>query len=64
MSAAQHKAVALMPWQMRLQRPRWLLHQIGAAAALLLLAALISLVWAPYPPAEIDIPNKLQPPTA
>jgi hypothetical protein len=46
MSAAQHKAVALMPWQMRLQRPRWLLHQIGAAAALLLLAALIRYVGA------------------
>lgn len=38
---------------------------IGAAlSALLLLAALVSLVWAPYPPAEIDIPNKLQPPSA
>lgn len=38
---------------------------VGAAlSALLLLAALVSLVWAPYPPAEIDIPNKLQPPTA
>jgi peptide/nickel transport system permease protein len=38
---------------------------IGAAlSALLLLAALVSLVWAPYPPADIDIPNKLQPPSA
>jgi peptide/nickel transport system permease protein len=38
---------------------------IGAAlSGLLLLAAVVSLVWAPYPPAEIDIPNKLQPPTA
>ena len=38
---------------------------VGAAlSALLLLAALVSLFWAPYPPAEIDIPNKLQPPTA
>ena len=38
---------------------------IGAAlSALLLLAAVVSLVWAPYPPAEIDIPNKLQPPSA
>ena len=31
---------------------------------LLLLAALVSLVWQPYPPAEIDIPAKLQAPSA
>jgi len=38
---------------------------VGALlSALLLLAALVSLFWAPYPPAEIDIPNKLQAPTA
>jgi peptide/nickel transport system permease protein len=38
---------------------------IGALLSVLLaLAALVSLVWAPYPPAEIDIPHKLQPPTA
>ena len=37
---------------------------VGAALTLLLvLAALLSLVWQPYPPAEIDIPNKLQPPS-
>ncbi len=33
------------------------------SAALVLLAAL-SLVWSPYPPADINIPNKLAPPTA
>ncbi|OYU99496.1 MAG: peptide ABC transporter permease [Burkholderiales bacterium PBB5] len=33
-------------------------------SALLVLAALLSLVWAPYPPAEIDIPAKLQGPSA
>ena len=33
-------------------------------SALLVLAALVSLVWAPYPPAEIDIPNKLAAPGA
>jgi peptide/nickel transport system permease protein len=34
---------------------------LGAAlSALLLLAALVALVWSPYPPADIDIPNKLQ----
>ena len=38
---------------------------IGAAlSALLVLAALLSLFWAPYPPAEIDIPNKLAAPSA
>ena len=38
---------------------------IGAAlSGLLLLAAVVSLFWAPYPPAEIDIPNKLAPPSA
>ena len=38
---------------------------IGAAlSALLVIAALLSLVWSPYPPAEIDIPAKLQPPGA
>jgi peptide/nickel transport system permease protein len=35
----------------------------GALTALLALAALVSLFWSPYPPAEIDIPNKLQPPS-
>ncbi len=34
---------------------------VGAALTLLLLAAaVLSLVWSPYPPAEIDIPHKLQ----
>jgi peptide/nickel transport system permease protein len=34
---------------------------IGAALTLLLLAAAaLSLVWSPYPPAELDIPHKLQ----
>ena len=34
---------------------------VGAAlTALLASAALLSLVWSPYPPAEIDIPAKLQ----
>ena len=32
--------------------------------ALLLAAALLSLVWQPYPPAAIDIPARLQPPSA
>lgn len=37
----------------------------GATLTLLLAAAaLLSLVWAPWPPAEIDIPNKLQGPSA
>jgi peptide/nickel transport system permease protein len=34
---------------------------IGALlTALLLVAALVSLVWSPYPPADLDIPHKLQ----
>ena len=38
---------------------------LGAALTLVLvLAALVSLVWSPYPPAEIDIPGKLRPPSA
>jgi peptide/nickel transport system permease protein len=36
----------------------------GALTALLVLLAALSLVWQPYPPAEIDIPKKLQPPSA
>ena len=35
-----------------------------ALCAALLAAALLSLVWQPWPPAEIDIPAKLQPPSA
>ncbi|HSW03424.1 ABC transporter permease [Aquabacterium sp.] len=38
---------------------------LGASLTLLLaLAAFVSLFWAPYPPAEIDIPNKLAAPSA
>jgi len=36
----------------------------GALSGLLVAAALLSLVWSPYPPAEIDIPSKLQAPSA
>ena len=36
----------------------------GVLTALLAGMALLSLVWTPYPVAEIDIPNKLQPPSA
>ena len=36
----------------------------GALSLLLVLAALLSLLWAPYPPADIDIPSKLQAPSA
>jgi peptide/nickel transport system permease protein len=38
---------------------------IGAAlVALLILTALLSFVWTPYPAGEIDVPNKLRPPSA
>ncbi|MBL8328837.1 MAG: ABC transporter permease [Rubrivivax sp.] len=36
----------------------------GVLSALLVALAALSLVWSPYPPAEIDIPNKLAPPSA
>ncbi len=36
----------------------------GVLVALLLALALLSFVWTPYPAAEIDVPNKLQPPSA
>ena len=49
-------------WQRALRHPSF---AVGAGlSALLLLSALLSLVWSPYPPAEIDIPAKLQPPGA
>jgi peptide/nickel transport system permease protein len=35
----------------------------GLLVAVLLLAAALSLAWQPYPPAEIDIPNKLAAPS-
>ncbi len=38
---------------------------LGGALTLLLAAmALLSLVWSPYPPGDIDIPNKFAPPSA
>jgi peptide/nickel transport system permease protein len=37
---------------------------VGASLTRCWLAALLSLVWTPYPPAEIDIPAKLQGPSA
>ncbi len=36
----------------------------GVLTLALALAALLSLVWSPYPPADIDIPRKLQGPSA
>jgi peptide/nickel transport system permease protein len=36
----------------------------GVLVALLLAAAALSLFWSPYPPADIDVPNKLAPPSA
>lgn len=48
--------------QRALRHPSFL---IGALlSGLLVAAALLSLLWSPYPPAEIDIPNKLAPPSA
>ncbi|MEO6033095.1 MAG: ABC transporter permease [Burkholderiaceae bacterium] len=36
----------------------------GALVALLLFTAALSFFWTPYSPVELDIPNKLQPPSA
>jgi peptide/nickel transport system permease protein len=36
----------------------------GVLVALLLAAAALSLFWSPYPPADIDVPNKFSPPSA
>ena len=47
-------AAPVAPPELRRRRDCW--------SALLLLAAALSLVWQPYPPAEIDIPNKLRRP--
>lgn len=49
-------------WARARRHPSFLL---GALLTLLMsAAAALSLVWAPYPPAEIDIPNKLAAPSA
>jgi peptide/nickel transport system permease protein len=50
-------------WTRRaLRHPSFLLGAV--LTALMVLAALLSLVWTPYPAAEIDIPHKLAPPSA
>jgi len=49
-------------WQRAQRHPSFVVG--GVLSALLAAAALLSLFWAPYPPAEIDIPNKLQGPGA
>lgn len=50
-----------------MREPRALGHPSFVAGSvlvgLLVFAAALSLVWSPYPPAEIDVPNKLQPPS-
>jgi len=49
-------------WQRARRHPSFVVGFL--LSALLAAAALLSLVWTPYAPAEIDIPNKLQPPSA
>lgn len=49
-------------WRRAWRHPSFAVGALLTAA--LVLAALLSLVWSPYPPAEIDIPNKLAPPGA
>jgi peptide/nickel transport system permease protein len=49
-------------WARAIKHPSFVLG--GVLSALLAAMALLSLFWSPYPPAEIDIPNKLQGPSA
>ncbi|MDE2611839.1 MAG: ABC transporter permease [Burkholderiales bacterium] len=49
-------------WQRARRHPSFVAGAL--LTALLALAAGLSLVWSPYPPADIDIPAKLQPPSA
>ena len=49
-------------WRRGLRHPSFFAGAL--LSGLLVLAALVSLFWSPYPPAEIDIPNKLAPPSA
>jgi len=49
-------------WQRARRHPSFVIG--GLLCALLIGAALISLVWQPYPPADIDVPNKLRGPSA
>jgi len=49
-------------WQRAWRHPSFAIGFV--LTALLAAAALLSLLWTPWPPAEIDIPNKLQPPSA
>ena len=49
-------------WQRARRHPSFVIG--GLLCALLIGAALLSLVWQPYPPAEIDVPNKLRGPSA
>jgi peptide/nickel transport system permease protein len=48
-------------WARSLKHPSFVLGAL--LSALLVGAALLSLFWAPYPPADIDIPNKLAAPS-
>jgi peptide/nickel transport system permease protein len=58
-------AVAVKPGSALRRAWRHKSFAVGAVLSLaLVLAALLSLVWTPWPVAEIDIPNKLQPPSA
>ncbi len=49
-------------WQRARRHPSFVIG--GLLCALLIGAALLSLVWQPYPPADIDVPNKLRGPSA
>ena len=49
-------------WQRALRHPSFVAG--GTLVLLMVLCAVLSLFWSPYPPGEINIPNKLAPPSA
>lgn len=55
-------SLSVHPPQRRARHPSFIAGAL--LTALLALAALLSLLWTPYPPAAIDIPHKLAPPGA
>jgi len=49
-------------WRRALHHPSFALG--GVLVAALMATALLSLVWTPWPPTDIDVPSKLKPPSA
>ncbi|HUP09763.1 MAG TPA: ABC transporter permease [Caldimonas sp.] len=66
LAGAALAAVARPPargfWRRAVRHPSFAFG--GVLVALLLATALLSLLWTPWPPTEIDVPSKLKPPSA